>query len=103
MSQNRQITIVHPNGAQKTTVEVPTNIAMERMVPALASRLGLPTVDRGGQAVEYRLARRHEGGEQEQVLNPNDTLASADVQDGDVLRLYADMRAGGCLNTLSAR
>jgi hypothetical protein len=67
---------------------------MERMVPALANRLGLPAVDRSGQSVEYRLARPRGAEGSQEHLNADETLQSADVQDDDVLRLFADMRAG---------
>jgi hypothetical protein len=93
MSENlRRLTVVHPNGSTKTTIEAPPDIPMERLVPAVAGRLGLPSVDQSGQAVEYRLSYRRD--EQEHVLNAQDTFATADLQDGDVVRLTTDMRAG---------
>src|SRR2546429_1591062 len=45
--------------------------SMERLVPALASRLGLPSVDQSGQPVAYRLAYRR--GAEERTLNADET------------------------------
>jgi len=88
----RKVTIVHPNSGQKTVIEAPANIPMERLVPVLASRLGLPTTDQRGQPIQYRLSGQR--GEQERQLNAEETFDTSGVQDDDVLRLSADMRAG---------
>ncbi len=91
----RRITIVHPNSGQKTVVEAPAGVSMERLVPALVGRLNMPSVDQRGQPIEYRLTSRRDG--QDRQLNQDETLAAAAVQDDDVLHLSADMRAGARL------
>jgi hypothetical protein len=93
---NVRVTIVHPNGSTKTTVEVPQNVPVQRLVQALVPRIGLPAVNQDGRPVAYRLVRQNnrEGDEEEQEINPTTTLADSRVQNDNVLRLYADMQAG---------
>jgi hypothetical protein len=92
MADEVRVSVIHPNGAQKFNIEAPANVPMNRLVPALATQLGLPNVDNRGQPIAYRLATVREG--QEQALNEDQTFASAGVQNDDALRLYSDLRAG---------
>src|SRR6266849_6234642 len=87
MSDLRRVTVVHPSGGQKTVIEAPATVEMSRLIPALASRLGLPVVDQRGEPLIYRLSAR------DRVLADEDTFSSASIEDDDVLRLYVEMRA----------
>lgn len=87
-----RVAILDPSGAKKTTVEIPDNVAVERLVGALVPRMNLPTQDESGRPITYRLATSRDG--QETQLAPDETLAGAQVQANDVLRLYAEMQAG---------
>jgi hypothetical protein len=64
---------------------------------AIVNRLGLPKLRTNGSPSIYRLVYYREN--QETELRPNETLADAGVQNDDVLRLFADMQAGGRVDT----
>jgi proteasome lid subunit RPN8/RPN11 len=87
-----RVSILDPSGSRKTTAEVPDNVSAERLTGALVPRMSLPVADESGRPINYRLAITR-GGEQTQ-LPPEQTLADAQVQNDDVLRLYAEMQAG---------
>ena len=74
----------------KTRVEVPDDIPMNCLIPALVSRLGLPT-EQHGQPVTYRLDNRQTG----QRIGDEQTLADASIQEGDILTLLPEVTAGG--------
>jgi hypothetical protein len=65
-----------------TQVEAPDDIPMNRLIPDLTSRLGLPT-DQEGQPVTYRLDNRDTG----ERIGDEQTLAEAGVRKGTVLQL----------------
>ncbi len=85
-----QIALVDHLRGTKTQVQVPNDVPMNRLVPALVSRLGLPT-DQDGQPVTYRLDNRETG----QRIGEEQTLAEAGVQDGTILALFPEVTAGG--------
>jgi hypothetical protein len=74
----------------KTMVEVPDNVPMNRLIPALVTRLGLPT-EQEGQPVTYRLDDRQTG----ERIDDEQTLEEAGVQNGAVLALFPEVTAGG--------
>ncbi len=71
------------------SVELPRDIPMSRLIPALIDRLDLPITGPDGQAMSYRLQT-----EDGTVLGDNDTLNSVGVQDGSNITLSAEMQAG---------
>jgi ABC-type transport system substrate-binding protein/uncharacterized ubiquitin-like protein YukD len=78
-----RVTIIDEVRNRRLKVDLPDDAAMEKLLPALAKKLGLPTTDSGGQTIAYQLT--HEA--TEQVLSREQTLASFGVREGDVLRL----------------
>lgn len=89
MARVRVALLDHLRGT-KTQVEVPNDVPMNRLIPALVSKLGLPT-DQEGQPVTYRLDNRETG----QRIGDEETLAEASVQDQTVLTLLPEVTAGG--------
>ncbi len=85
MTRVRVVLVDHLRGT-KTQVEVPDNVSMSRLVPALVSRLGLPT-DQDGATVTYRLDNRDTG----ERIGEEQTLAEAGVQDGTILALAPEL------------
>jgi hypothetical protein len=85
-----RVTLVDHVRGTKTQVEVPDNVPMNRLIPALTSRLGLPT-DQEGQPVTYRLDNRDTG----ERVGDEQTLAEAGVLDGAILALFPEVTAGG--------
>jgi hypothetical protein len=86
------VAILDPTASTKTLVEVPDNVPSEQLAGALADRMGLPLVNRGGHPVSYRLSSSRGGVDQE--LGAGQTLAEAGIRANDALRLYADMEGG---------
>jgi hypothetical protein len=71
-----RVTIIDEVRNRRLKVDLPDDVAMEKLLPALAKKLGLPPD-------AYRLT--HET--TEQALGGDQTLASFGVREGDVLRL----------------
>ena len=75
-------------GGKKTTVEVPDDVPMERLLPALARRMQLP-LDVDGNEVSYRLDHPETG----LRLTSEVTLASSGIQNEDILTILPEMTA----------
>jgi|SRR5579864_69360 hypothetical protein len=76
--------------SKKTLVELPDDVPMGRLLPALASRMQLP-LQQGGNPVLYRLDHRRTG----RRLDDHQTLRSAEVIADDLLMLLPEVTAGG--------
>ncbi len=74
----------------KMHVEVPNNVPMNRLIPVLVSKLGLPS-DQDGQPVTYRLDNR----DTRERIGDDQTLEEAGVQEGAFLALFPEVTAGG--------
>jgi hypothetical protein len=85
-----RVALVDQLRGTKTQVEVPDNVPMNRLIPALVGRLGLPT-DQDGQPVTYRLDNRDTG----ERIGDTQTLSEANVQEGTILALFPEVTAGG--------
>jgi hypothetical protein len=77
-------------GNKKQLVEVPATAAVNRVVAVLVDRMGLPRHSPDNQLMSYKLHHRATG---RQLLD-SETLASAEVQNGDILRLQPEITAG---------
>jgi hypothetical protein len=75
--------------SKKTTVELPDEVTMHRLLPALAARMQLP-LQQAGNPIVYRLDHRRTG----RRLDDEDTLRSADVHPDDLLTLLPEVTAG---------
>ncbi len=85
-----RVVIEDHTGNRKVTVEMPDDIPMGRLLPALITKLGWPTIDPAGRPVVYRLDHHRTN----RRLNDNDSLQSAGVQPDDLLTLLPEMTAG---------
>lgn len=81
--------IYDPTGSKKTPVELPGNVPMKRLIPALVSKMGLPT-SQGGNPITYRLDHRDSG----KRLGDDMSLEDAGVQQDDILSLFPEVTAG---------
>ena len=77
-------------GNKKQLVEVPATAAVNRVVAVLVDRMGLPRHSPDNQLMSYKLHHRATG---RQLLD-SETLATAVVQNGDILRLQPEITAG---------
>ena len=69
-----KVIIYDPTGSKKTPVELPADVPMQRLIPALVSKMGLPT-SQGANPITYRLDHRSSG----KRLSEDESLADAGV------------------------
>ena len=80
-------------GNKKQLVEVPADSAINRVIAVLVEKMSLPRQSPDGQLMSYKFHHKASG---RQLLD-DQTLASADIHSGDVLRLQPEITAGrGC-------
>jgi hypothetical protein len=84
-----KVIIYDPTGSKKTPVELPGDVPMRRLSPALVSKMGLPT-SQGANSITYRLDHRASG----KRLSEEESLLDAGVKDDDILSLFPEVTAG---------
>lgn len=84
-----KVVIMDHTDTNKTTVEMPDDLAMARLLPVLVSEMGLP-LQQGGRPIVYRLVHRPTG----RVLGDHDTLRSTGCLQDDMLTLVPELTAG---------
>lgn len=84
-----KVIIYDPTGSKKTPVELPDDVPMRRLIPALVSKMGLPTAQ-GANPITYRLDHRESG----KRLGENDSLSGTGVKEEDILSLFPEVAAG---------
>ena len=84
-----KVIVFDPTGSKKTPVELPADVPMRRLIPALVSKMGLPT-NQGGNPITYRLDHRSSG----KRLADDQSLKDAGVKDDDILSLFPEVTAG---------
>jgi ubiquitin-protein ligase len=83
------VTFVLPSGGARTA-EVPDDVPVRDLMTELISMLNLPTIGPDGRPMSYRMDSKALGRE----LKENESLAEAQIPDGDRLMLTADITAG---------
>jgi ubiquitin-protein ligase len=83
------VTFVLPSGGARTA-EVPDDVPVRDLMTELISMLSLPTIGPDGRPMSYRMDSKALGRE----LKENESLAEAQIPDGDRLMLTADITAG---------
>jgi hypothetical protein len=84
-----RVVLSDATGTNNHTAELPHDVNMQRMIPALLTKLNMPIVGRDGQQISYRMY--HNG----QEIREDQTLAQAGVQDDATLTLSQEATAGG--------
>ncbi len=77
-------------GNKKQTVELPADAPVNRAIAVLVDRMNLPRHSPDGQMMSYKFQHKASG---RQLLD-EETLGSAGVNNGDVLRLQPEITAG---------
>jgi len=77
-------------GNKRLQVQVPDDVAVERILMVLADKLHLPKFAPDGQLMSYKFHHRRLG---VQLLDDR-TLAQQTVIDGDVVRIQPEITAG---------
>jgi hypothetical protein len=84
-----RISIMDQIGGTKTTVEVPDDVPMNQLIPALITSLNLP-VRQAGNLISYRLDNISTN----KRLADESTLADAGVESGSIFSLSPEVTAG---------
>ncbi len=84
------IDIWDATGNKRQPADVPDDAEVGRLVYALVEKLNLPTTGPDGMPLVYKLHHKNSG---RQLLD-TETLATAEVASGDVLRLQPEITAG---------
>jgi hypothetical protein len=87
---NITIEVWDATGNKKQQVEVPANAAVNRVIAVLVDKMGLPRRSPDNQLMSYKLHHRASG---RQLLD-SETLESAEIRSGDILRLQPEITAG---------
>lgn len=84
MADKITVTVLDQAGGKSVTAELPADAAMNRLIPALVTKMQLPS------NVQYGVQHKQSG----KQLALTDTLNSVGVKEGDTLRLLPDVVAG---------
>jgi hypothetical protein len=85
-----EVTIADATGSKTQDATVPANAPAIRLIAKLIELLELPLTGPDGQPLSYKFHHRASG----RQLRDDETLAAAGVQNGDTLRLVAEITAG---------
>jgi uncharacterized ubiquitin-like protein YukD len=88
---NLTIEVWDATGNKKQLVELPADAPVNRVIAVLVEKMNLPRYSPDGQLMSYKFHHKASG---RQLLD-DQTLASADIHNGDVLRLQPEITAGG--------
>jgi uncharacterized ubiquitin-like protein YukD len=88
--KNITIEVWDATGNKKQLVELPIDAPVNRVIAILVDKMNLPRHSPDGQLMSYKFHHKSSG---RQLLD-SQTLASADVANGDILRLQPEITAG---------
>lgn len=94
---NITIEVWDATGNKKQLVELPADAPVNRVIAVLVDKMNLPRHSPDGQLMSYKFQHRASG---RQLLD-EETLSSAGVRDGDVVRLQPEITAGGPIRSFS--
>jgi hypothetical protein len=87
---NISIEVWDATGNKRQLVEVPSDAEINRLVAVLIDRMNLPRHSPDGQLMSYKFHHKKSG----RQLLETDTLETARVEAGDILRLQPEITAG---------
>jgi hypothetical protein len=90
MMDKLTIEVWDATGNKKQLVELPSDAPVNRVIAVLVEKMNLPRYSPDGQLMSYKFHHKASG---RQLLD-DQTLASADVHNWDVLRLQPEITAG---------
>ena len=94
---NISIEVWDATGNKRQLVEVPSDAEINRLIAVLIDRMNLPRHSPDGQMMSYKFHHKRSG---RQLLD-TDTLESARVEAGDILRLQPEITAGAACRLLA--
>ncbi len=84
------VIIMDATGSKEQKASLPDDAPVRRIIAKLVQMLNLPTTGPDGQPLSYKFHHKASG----KQLADEQTLAEANVKDGDVLRLQPEITAG---------
>jgi hypothetical protein len=78
-------------GSRKSSIEVPDDVQINRILVVLIEKMNMPRHAPDGQLLSYKF---HHQASHKQLLD-DQTLVQAGVKNGDILRLQPEITAGG--------
>ena len=84
------VTVVDATGNKTQEASVPGDAASGRIITRLVEIMNLPSVGPDSQPLSYKFHHKQSG----RQIDDNESLEQAGVNDGDVLRLVAEITAG---------
>lgn len=87
---NVQVEVIDHTMSKRKRATMPDDVPIHRLLSVLITKMSLPTTDPSGQPVSYHLDHKQSG----KRLREDQTLNSAGVKNGDVLRISAEITAG---------
>lgn len=91
IQNNITIEVWDATGNKKQLVEMPSDAPVNRLIAVLVQKMNLPRQSPDGQMMSYKFHHKASG---RQLLDTQ-TLLTAEVRDGDILRLQPEITAGG--------
>lgn len=77
-------------GAKRQRADIPDDVPLKRVIAALISKMKLPTISPNGTPLNYQLHHKSSG----RSLSETDTLVSAGIREGAVLKIHPVVVAG---------
>jgi len=87
---NRNVIISDATGTRRQEASVPADAPSIRIIARLIDLMQLPVIGPDGQPLSYKFHHRASG----RQLRDDETFDAAGVNDGDTLRLVAEITAG---------
>ena len=84
------VTVIDVTGSREQVASLPDDAPVRRIIAKLVELMALPTHGPDGAPLSYRFHHKASG----RQLSDEETLASAGVHQGDVLRLQPEIVAG---------
>ncbi len=88
---NVKIVVSIPSVGKRQEAELPDDVPMKKLIPALITKMNLPSTSPTGEQQSYRINHVRTG----KQLGENDTLSSVSVQPDDELKVTTEIQAGG--------
>ncbi len=90
MGKKVSVYIVDTTGNKEQQASLPTEVPINRILVKLTEKMELPTTGPDGNPISYKFIHKASG----KQLTDEHTLAEAEVQEDDVLRLQPEITAG---------
>jgi hypothetical protein len=92
MSDVVKVRLKEPTGGTNRTVKISAGVPASKLAPFLARQLKMNMTDEQGQPRSFKISvpDRRSGGRKHYILQPNESLGDAGVEEGDEIRLVME-------------